>query len=266
MKHVLSLIVGISWSIFAGAVGMVLVSFASMFGLIPQTALTMTLGFLFGAVPILMLTVWDTIVEPMREATEKARLEREAQVAAVRTKAKAEADALNASYRNAEQNAQLAIQEAESLQGLQASAVQALRNAETFYRDGAFSPFWNAIEEACWFLSEYGRTVQRLSRYATQHSGLTQRCVALGGDARVIKTFPAVPSSSVLERNLAPIVSALGELVYSAQRHPVFSIIWEQRRATATQVAGFRTVEQAVSGVPYALSTALESLDTSITD
>ena len=163
-------------------------------------------------------------------------------------------------------NATLAVNAFEGLPAHLQSAEDDARRAETFFGDGAFSPFWSAIESAYAHLGEYTAAVRLIDAKASAHGQNVIRLVQAGGNPGELASFPVRLDTAHTQRVLAEATGDLSNMVYEAQRVPVFAQIWEQRRTTAAVIAGFANLEQAVARMSSSVTNALGFLDTSLTE
>lgn len=196
------------------------------------------------------------------EAAERARREAE--------RRRAEAD-LAQRQRDREEtgasivrNAEQSVSDFSEMPVLLARAKAAEAESRHFYEDGAFSPFWSSIERAYATLAEYAVTARRLTQRAAEHVRLVGRLCDLGGDPTGIDKFPVAFDLQQSQANLEEAAKTFGDLVYEAQKQPVFAQIWEQRRTTAAVESGFLTLEGAVSGMSRQVAQALDGLSSQI--
>lgn len=147
--------------------------------------------------------------------------------------------------RAAEADASAAVRSYESLPVLLKEAADWREKARTHFQVGAYSPFWAAIENAFVRLGEYNATIQTLQRLAGSYAQNAKSHREMGGDKPVV-AFPVTLSAAEATDAAEPIAASLRVLAYEAQRDPVYSQIWEQRRTTAAVVQGFRSLESAV--------------------
>ncbi|GAB3046606.1 hypothetical protein [Sediminivirga luteola] len=174
-------------------------------------------------------------------------------------KEQARRDELARAYDGASRAAADAIDTIESLQGWLATARGHAADAGAHFRNGAYSPFWSAIEGAYAALGGYHRAIQALQAlpgaYAG-HAGEYRR----GGGETPLPPFPSSVDTAVLGAAAGTLLRRLGSLVYEAQRDPVFAQIWEQRRTTAAVVAGFASLEHAVGRMGGAIAASVHDL------
>lgn len=158
------------------------------------------------------------------------------------------------------QNAKAAVDSLASLPGELSNARGWTEKAASTYADGAFSPFWAAIEKAYGHLGAYRTWVDKITSAAVRHRQIVGSLAQLGGGTSELLRFPVQLDTGRVQAVVNEELAALERMVYEAQKHPVFAQIWEQRRTTAAVIAGFRNLEQAVYGMESALSESITSL------
>lgn len=161
--------------------------------------------------------------------------------------------------RAAEADARAAVRSYESLPVLLKDAADWREKARTHFQAGAYSPFWAAIENAFVCLGEYNAMIQTLQRLAGSYSQNAKSYGEMGGDESVV-AFPVTLSAAEATDAAEPIAASLRVLAYEAQRDPVYSQIWEQRRTTAAVVQGFRNLESAVDRLGEAVQRSAAEL------
>lgn len=128
------------------------------------------------------------------------------------------------------------------------------------HRDGAFSPFWSAMENAYREIGGYQASMARIEQCSREHARLLGMLSAEGGVVPEIAAFPVDLDATHVQATLDEATDNLSDLAYQAQREPTFALIWEQRRTTAAVIAGFTSLESAVDGMRAAVSWSLQSL------
>jgi hypothetical protein len=135
-----------------------------------------------------------------------------------------------------------------------ANAANWLRKAETEFKDNAFSPFWDAVENAL-------QELAALSDKAKKASGLADEYYrSLNGRTH---TFPAFPANDSNMPNPSSAVSDLRRIVRMGQTNFQFANIWEHRRTREVMIAGFRTLGDAVNNLGSTVENALFGLQQS---
>lgn len=161
-------------------------------------------------------------------------------------------------------NATRAVEQLEALPRHMTAAKANTERAAACFADGAFSPFWSAIEAAYGDLGQYAQAVQTIDSLAKSHAGLVSHLVRTGGNPGALAEFPVHLERSRVEKQLADATQDLSRRVYEAQKVPVFAQIWEQRRTTAAVIAGFANLEQAVNRMGATITSSLSSMEASL--
>ena len=130
-----------------------------------------------------------------------------------------------------------------------------LRVAEEEFRERAFGPFWDAIERAALNLETFRNGVSTVQRDANSYYK------ALEGRQHSFPNFrihvDALPEPLT-------VVEDLKRLVRKGQTDFQFANIWEHRRTRAVLIAGFRTLDEGLSNLGYAMTSALSELQTTL--
>ena len=163
------------------------------------------------------------------------------------------------------QNAGSSVDALAELPSLFGQANQFSARARGYFSDGAFSPFWSAIEGAYGALGQYRAKLNSSATAARRHPGLIASLIAAGGDPEPFVEFPSTVDTAKLYRDLDLASTELGKQVYEAQKKPTFAQIWEQRRTTAAIIAGFSNLESAVDRMGYALHDSIQNLEQAVT-
>lgn len=148
---------------------------------------------------------------------------------------------------------------------LDAARVQ-IQTARRCWADGAYSPFWSAIEDGYRSTSEYRDAADRIESEAKVHANHVQMFADAGGDPRDIAEFPVRLEAETVTRAAASPLDSLRHLTYQAQKDPVFAQIWEQRRTTAAVISGFANLEQAVTRMGAAIQLSVARMSESLTE
>ena len=134
-------------------------------------------------------------------------------------------------------------------------AANSLQRAEQEYKDNAFSPFWDAVENAAQQLAVFNDKAKQISRFADQYYG------GLNGRRH---TFPSFPVNSSNLANPSSVINELRRVVRMGQTNFQFANIWEHRRTREVMTAGFRTLGEAVSNLGSTVENAVYGLQQSI--
>ena len=190
--------------------------------------------FLMGVVAFVAFNVYDQWATK-RAREEHLRLEQEKAAA---EQAAREAQRAARLARIGQLRARLGRQVAE-LATIEAEAANRVKFAEGEFSDGAYSPFWDAVESALTPLSDYD---QKLTEIGETVSLLEQETRASGQPLSSSTELANIPAA------LQPAV-ALKFVIRRAQRDPHFSEIYEIRRTNSILIAGFGTLAAAIDGL-----------------
>lgn len=141
-----------------------------------------------------------------------------------------------------------------------------ISEAQRFRIDGAYSPFWSAVENGFSCLAAFRDRITTIESSARVHAEQISRFAANGGDPTGISKFPVYLSSAEVKSAAERPLRELEAKVYDAQKDAVFAQIWEQRRTTAAVIKGFQNLEQAVYHMGSAISSSIQSFSTSLSE
>lgn len=157
----------------------------------------------------------------------------------------------------------------EAQQGVQAfsrmpihlqEAARSYSRASKTFRDGAFSPFWTAVEAAYGSLASYDADARQVATCAIHYMHAVQMLAEAGALSPELSTFPVTLDAQRVKDQQNTVLRKLDAIVYEAQKQPTFATIWEQRRTTAAVVAGFRNLEDAVARMGAQLTASVDQL------
>lgn len=140
------------------------------------------------------------------------------------------------------------------------AANRCVEKAAYFYGEGAFSPFWSQIENVYSHLGDYRDAVREIEKRATRHAGLVRDSFSIGISTEQVANFPVSLDTTRAASVLYEAICNLEDMVYTAQKHPVFAQIWEQRITTKAVVAGFSNLEHIVEEIGSALASSLQEM------
>lgn len=221
-------------------------------------------GFVLGGIVGFAPPFYNFIVAPVQKRQQERRSAAQSRIRKRNDNAAAEVARMQNLATNIVANAGAAVRDFGSLPPLLINSKESASRAVSCYKDGAFSPFWSAIEQAYSSLGDYRSAAVRIEEAAQKHSTLIATYIRAGGNPTSISEFPVRVDSSTVTTTLIAASEDLGRMVYEAQKHPTFAQIWEQRRTTAAVVAGFANLEHAVNGMRAALTSAMYSLGESL--
>lgn len=130
-----------------------------------------------------------------------------------------------------------------------------LRQAENEYKDNAFSPFWDAVENAAKHLAAFNDKANQLSQNAVEYYR------RLDGRKHTFPTFP-VSIGTVPEASAE--LNQLRRVVRMGQTNFQFANIWEHRRTREVLIAGFRTLGEAVNNLGATIEYSVSNLQQSV--
>lgn len=143
---------------------------------------------------------------------------------------------------------------AKSLPDLTRSAERAIDVAEREFDDGAFAPFWDAIEQAAHKLATFESTIQQLIRNSTVYK------------SQASKVSPPPPFQLGLDTlpDATDTAERMRSVVRRAQKNFQFATIYEQRKTNQLLVVGFSTLGQAINELGARLESSLDTLGSSV--
>ena len=130
-----------------------------------------------------------------------------------------------------------------------------LQRADLEFKDNAFGPFWDAVENAARQLAEFNDKVNQLSRLASEYYR------NLDGRNHTFPVFPARRDNIPSPSNVA---NELRRIVRMGQTNFQFANIWEHRRTREVLIAGFRTLGEAVSNLGSTIERSVYGLEESV--
>jgi hypothetical protein len=155
-------------------------------------------------------------------------------------------------------NCKESLDDFELLPGHLIAAEESLDQAESRFREGAFAPFWDSIEQAVKELGGFDTRVQSINSRLTAYDTL-------------VKQYEGQPPQFPIDRecasNLAVSARAaerLRSLVYKAQCNSHFAAIYEQRKTKQILVAGFATLADALALMSSQLQSSIGQLASSV--
>ena len=137
-------------------------------------------------------------------------------------------------------------------------ARNALDDAEQEYQDGAFAPFWDAVEQAVTSLAHFNTGINRI----------ILNCSAYQAEIKQLDSPPPVFDWKGAADTTDAIAAAdrLQKIVRSAQKNFQFAVIYEQRKTNQILVAGFAGLGQALSEIAYRIDESTAALSAVIGD
>ncbi len=142
-----------------------------------------------------------------------------------------------------------------TLHDLLRKADSAVNQAYSLFKERAYTPFWDSVEDAVELLRQFDRRVSHINQSAKEYYG------SLAGREHTFPTFPVdsrdIPSPDAL-------VKRLGDSIAVAQRDFQFAQIFEQRRTTSAIVTGFRNTQEAITSLRNDIVSSLSDLQSSL--
>jgi Skp family chaperone for outer membrane proteins len=136
-------------------------------------------------------------------------------------------------------------------------AESALGRAEDEFSDGAFAPFWDAVENAVTHLARFDNGIKEIlsnsDRYKQKKTELDTTPPAFKLN---INTLP--DASSTADR--------LRSIVRQAQKNFHFATIYEQRKTNQILVQGFQSLGEALSEMTYRIESSMDAFSQSFSD
>jgi hypothetical protein len=142
-----------------------------------------------------------------------------------------------------------------SLENLVNSAGGWLDAAEKEFKEGAFAPFWDALEHATNFLGAYHQSIGEIKTSASNYE--TRR-------ARLSVSVPVFDVPEAGMPDARPLASRLSSLGRAAQKDFQFATIYEQRKTNQLLYSGFGTLAAGLERMQYAITDALDDLSLSL--
>ena len=138
------------------------------------------------------------------------------------------------------------------------TAEEHLNQAEFEFSEGAFAPFWDAIEKTAKALGRFDERVQSIRNNSSQYTS-------------VAKKYEGVPPHFPLSRKSVEKLSVgtstaerMKEIVRTAQRNFQFATIYEQRKTNQILVAGFTNLAQALDRMTWQITESIDNLAGSV--
>lgn len=140
------------------------------------------------------------------------------------------------------------------------TAEQLLDQAEREFKEEAFAPFWDCVEQATMQLGRFDEGVRTITSNATQYT-------------QVARTYEGRPAHfPIALQSVRGMVAAnttsdrLKTIVRQGQRNFQFATIYEQRRTNQILIAGFSNLAQALDGVGRQIASSIDDLGERISD
>jgi len=146
----------------------------------------------------------------------------------------------------------------EQMPALLKTAEKNLNQAEFEFSEGAFAPFWDAIEKATTTLARYHEGAQSIKINSSRYTDLITKYEG------VPPQFP-ISQKSADKLSVATLtVERLKKIVRIAQRDFQFATIYEQRKTNQILVSGFTTLSQALDQMTWQITDSIDKLSDSL--
>lgn len=142
-----------------------------------------------------------------------------------------------------------------TLRALLSQADTTLVHSDQLFKDRAFTPFWDSIEEVVDSLEKFNQRVGLINTSAKQYYELLE-----GRE----HSFPPFPVKSDQIPNPDTFVRRLSQVIAVAHRDFQFASIYEQRKTTSAVVAGFRSMQEAITRLGEDIVSSISSLQDSL--
>jgi len=142
----------------------------------------------------------------------------------------------------------------EKLPVLLKKAVEYLDIANNDFKDRAFAPFWDSVEQATVALGQYAEQVNNISACASNHVRLTS---FFNG---VLIDFLVEEKASNSVKEIEFVNKKLEVIVRNAQRDFQFAMIYEQRKTNKLLQIGFATLAEALNKLSSRMENSINML------
>lgn len=132
----------------------------------------------------------------------------------------------------------------------------ALTSAIFEFKETAFGPFWDAVENAVQSLNVFRYCTDSLSNNHKKYYSL------LNGRRHNFPPFPVMIDSIP---DITPTLSEFRRIVRMGQTNFQFATIWEQRKTREVLIAGFQTLGEAVNNIGTVIESEIKNLKENMT-
>lgn len=146
----------------------------------------------------------------------------------------------------------------ESLPAHLAAAERHLNQAQVEFSEGAFSPFWDAVERAAVELGSFGEGVDDIEASSSEYAETAKKYE----DTSL--AFPVARQSIERLKVGATTAGRMRDIVRTAQRDYQFASIYEQRRTNKILIAGFTNLGEALDQMAFSITRSIDSLASSV--
>lgn len=152
------------------------------------------------------------------------------------------------------------LQTFEALPGHLLQAESLLDQAEQDFKEGAFAPFWDSIEQATLRLGNFNGSIASINHNLEEHGELSKL---------YDKKPPRFPIGIDSVKGMVAgntTADRLKTIVREAQRNFQFASIYEQRKTNQILIAGFTNLAQALDGMGRRISESINELSTQVSE
>lgn len=230
----------------------------------PFARVGVSIGLALGFVAVFSWIVITNMKASIKEAEDKAKQKRLADERCVqdeKNRRKEREEARNGLRRKILACCENAASTFQTLPRLIDGANGSIEESARHFDNGAFSPFWSAVESAYLKLGAYADAIRRIEKFAADHNESVENYLNTYGNPETpLPAFPVDMKAASATQAVKDLAIKLSDLAYKAQCQPTFAVIWEQRRTTSVLVAGFKSLETAVQGMHAELSNRVSDL------
>lgn len=122
------------------------------------------------------------------------------------------------------------------------SADESIAAAEREFREQAYAPFWDKVEEGAVGLGSFNRTVKTMSDQVASFNRILQRRT---------HNFPPLRAQVGELPNASGVVERLRQVVRMGQTDFKFATIWEHRKTQNVLIEGFNTLGDAIGNLGW---------------
>jgi len=147
----------------------------------------------------------------------------------------------------------------ESAPKLLITAEEYLDQAEIDFKENAYSPFWNSIENAVKALGQIDESINEISNNAHKYSNLIKKYENI--PPKFPLTHQSIEKLAVVGMATAKRMEAI---VRTAQRNFQFAMIYEQRKTNQILIAGFTNLADAIDRMTWEITESINTLGNSV--
>lgn len=134
---------------------------------------------------------------------------------------------------------------------------RALDQAQIEFDDGAFAPFWDAVERAANHLASFSLGIQNIHDHSLNYK--SEKLKINSAPPPFQLDIDALPDATHTANRMRSIVRI-------AQKNFHFATIYEQRKTNKLLVTGFTSLGEALSEMSYRIESSMSALSSSISE